>query len=1227
MELRDWYRGKTVLVSGAEGPVAQYFVRELLRTVYPDVKRLHLLLNSNTAVASSESPGEVLRAYAALPVFGSLYQEHPGQPAGGAEFDWFVDFLEGKTSVASAALMRGADLGLDAEYLEELHASVDVIFHTDCLLDPCDVDVDADVVHMGGTSICAFAAKCRQPEKLLVLPGSLHAAAVGRRMRDAPLEFSPVIPEEPATGIRSFLSERNHEGMPTPLISALAVLESLASTTAAQGDTARLAVVRHTLIGPPSRHPVNTHLLGGFDSLAFAVAVGGVSSLKLRRGALVDVIPVDFLAERLLFAPLVASQRQDPVVVMHAGTSGVHPLALEMVSKYFTDYLSRNGRALAAALDVGLATFDASPQPIRTKLSPVLAARPALRIGRTGHLRGTLAAGAAAGLQYLQPGSSRFHLSHHPHAASASRFRASYTRAVRLSAALEKSVAMLQHAFDCPAVLPYAGATDLRIVDWETYCQTTARLSFLHLCRVLGVDPPSVPQPTRYCDADRLMCRPGVAFAAPVNVLHWLFPDLHFIVRCIRQPDGSAVKYKPGLSLARRGEILALPSVRRAISDQTASERVDEEAIVARAHAILDRIGDRLNMNTLRLLGIGLRKAMKMLYTNIHTNPDAYEMVRRAYQGIGSLRPQGKRALVLIPSHRSYMDFLVVSYLMYTWGLPVPHICAGEDFLQMSVVSSLLRGSGAFFMRRSFKGDKLYATLFREYTRLLATDGRVIEFFIEGARSRLGKTMPPKLGILKIMYESLIEAVQSGNSDFVDVVFVPVSLSYDKVLEAGVYLREFTGEKKPPETLSNLVASASILRNQFGTLNVTVGKPISLADFVLNGDRGGTRSLPGLTRPVALIRDRPDRQPDKRYDQNEPLETAVAAMTANRHREVLASLAYRITADLQSGLVVTPTSLLSAALLFLHLPSEVDRGIHFDVVVSDVVWLRELVLKSGGHMKPEAIRQDGESLLGYAADLLDPYVQVSSLAVVRMSPEHLPLLQIYANQLVHLFSDRGVLCVSAVSLVPSTSEQKRKLSVPLKELSEKACFVKDLLRLEYPDYSGPSPLSHDQWFDQAVRAAGGDGGLVTGDALTLPRDSPLVTFLMSTLYPVVECYWFVAASLMSLQGAPKVREPEFFERMAAAVDELIGKGVLHFRTAANREILKTALARMKGYGVIDSSLVTGTHALALAGRFASNDANALLDLLEDLNSIRWEPSKELRRDVSVLVHHLQPPKL
>ena len=100
-----------------------------------------------------------------------------------------------------------------------------------------------------------------------------------------------------------------------------------------------------------------------------------------------------------------------------------------------------------------------------------------------------------------------------------------------------------------------------------------------------------------------------------------------------------------------------------------------------------------------------------------------------------------KGPIIFCPTHRSYIDFLLLSLVLYYYKMEVPHICAGEDFLKIAIVNKLLRSAGAFFMRRSFKDDDLYKAIFKEYVVMLAQDGLNIEFFIEGTRSRTNKVI------------------------------------------------------------------------------------------------------------------------------------------------------------------------------------------------------------------------------------------------------------------------------------------------------------------------------------------------------------------------------------------------------------------------------------------------------------------------------------------------------
>ena len=103
--------------------------------------------------------------------------------------------------------------------------------------------------------------------------------------------------------------------------------------------------------------------------------------------------------------------------------------------------------------------------------------------------------------------------------------------------------------------------------------------------------------------------------------------------------------------------------------------------------------------------------------------------------------------MVLLPSHRSYLDFILVTYVFFAFNLRIPVIAAGQDFTGMAGISSFLRRSGAFFMRRTFGSDLLYWAVFSEYVQQhLKVGYSPVEFFIEGTRSRTSKSMHPKLG-------------------------------------------------------------------------------------------------------------------------------------------------------------------------------------------------------------------------------------------------------------------------------------------------------------------------------------------------------------------------------------------------------------------------------------------------------------------------------------------------
>ncbi len=164
------------------------------------------------------------------------------------------------------------------------------------------------------------------------------------------------------------------------------------------------------------------------------------------------------------------------------------------------------------------------------------------------------------------------------------------------------------------------------------------------------------------------------------------------------------------------------------------------------------------------------------------------------------------------PTHRSYIDFLLVSVVLYYYKIEVPHICSGEDFLNIIIVNQLLRNSGAFFMRRTFKGDDLYKVLFKEYVTRLAMDSVNLEFFIEGTRSRTNKIMTPKYGFLSILTQAYYKKKVQ------ELTFIPVTINYTRTLEGETFPIELTGADKVKESLGRLVKAVQIFSMNLGSI-------------------------------------------------------------------------------------------------------------------------------------------------------------------------------------------------------------------------------------------------------------------------------------------------------------------------------------------------------------------------------------------------------------------------
>lgn len=256
------------------------------------------------------------------------------------------------------------------------------------------------------------------------------------------------------------------------------------------------------------------------------------------------------------------------------------------------------------------------------------------------------------------------------------------------------------------------------------------------------------------------------------------------------------------------------PMVLAAIEEEVQRTGISKAKAQKKALSYADEIASNISYTNVRFLDVLLTWVWNKLYDGI------------TIHNIEPLKDVSKdNEIVYVPCHRSHIDYLLLSYVLYHKGLQMPQIAAGIN-LNMPIVGSILRRGGAFFMRRTFRDNKLYAAVFDEYLHSMFTQGYSTEYFVEGGRSRTGRTLNPKAGMLAMTLRSYLRDSRKP------IIFMPVYTGYEKVFEANSYLGELRGKKKEKESLLGILSSLRAFKRSFGKVNVTFGEPICLTDFL-----------------------------------------------------------------------------------------------------------------------------------------------------------------------------------------------------------------------------------------------------------------------------------------------------------------------------------------------------------------------------------------------------------
>lgn len=276
-----------------------------------------------------------------------------------------------------------------------------------------------------------------------------------------------------------------------------------------------------------------------------------------------------------------------------------------------------------------------------------------------------------------------------------------------------------------------------------------------------------------------------------------------------------AVVIGPDLSHRRTliDAVINAAPVQAAIATAASKENVDKGAATAKARAMAWEVAADQSHPVVRSASGLLTGLWDKIYSGVRMHH--FDKLRAIAPG---------HEVVYVPCHRSHIDYLLLSYLLYRNGIAPPHIAAGVN-LNLPLLGSFLRRGGAFFMRRSFS-DPLYSTVFREYMSQLFARGVSIEYFVEGGRSRTGRTLTPRGGLLSMTLRSFLREAQRP------VVFQPIYIGYERIMEGDSYIGELSGKPKEKESWFQLLRALGKLRENYGRVAVNFGEPIFLTPLL-----------------------------------------------------------------------------------------------------------------------------------------------------------------------------------------------------------------------------------------------------------------------------------------------------------------------------------------------------------------------------------------------------------
>jgi len=410
--------------------------------------------------------------------------------------------------------------------------------------------------------------------------------------------------------------------------------------------------------------------------------------------------------------------------------------------------------------------------------------------------------------------------------------------------------------------------------------------------------------------------------------------------------------------------------VQDAIRRESIRSKISMLEAESRAIGYLNEIVSDYSHSAVRFADMALTRLWTQLYDGVEVhNFSTVRELAKDYE------------IIYTPCHRSHIDYLLLSYVIYKRGLMVPYIAAGDN-LNLPFVGQLLRGGGAFFIRRSFRGNGLYTSVFKEYLYSILSRNTPLEYFIEGGRSRTGRLLPPKTGMLAMTIHGHLRGRAKP------IVFLPTYIGYERLMEGSTYVGEMQGNPKEAESVLGILKTLRKIERIFGKVHVNFGEPVFLDDMLKahNADQ------------------------IKIEKNDDPLPNEVS--------QAINSSAHAILENINRAVVINPVSLLS--LILLATPK---HTLDEELCIKQLDAYRNLMAQQPYDERSQVTSLSGKEIIAYGLKLkLIKRVQHALGDIIAIEDNQAVLLTYFRNNILHAF----VLPSLVASLVEHNGKVSRK---------------------------------------------------------------------------------------------------------------------------------------------------------------------------------------------------------